>query len=229
VKTWDPFFIASDFMYGSYNSNKVAPDASSAKLKNDRSGWAFATKAGYKFEELTPTVFGWYGSGGRFDGDKQLDGLMPVLKPEFGFTSFGWANNYGIFRDGIVTGRNIVGTWGLGLGLEDIKVVDGLTNSLRVAYFRGTNHKDVRGLLSGTATDGKNTIRSLPIGSENGYLLGSKDWGVEVNLDNEYKIMDGLLLYNSVGYVHTNIANYGGEKFETSDAWQFAVGFRYNF
>ena len=225
---WDPFFFAVDFMYGNYSSDDVWVGGGlipAAEVDNDRDGWAFSAKLGYKFEEVTPTLFGWYGSGS--DGDDNFyDGLMPTLSPDWGFTSFGWSNNYGIFREGVVNGNNITGTWGIGIGFEDIKLVEGLTNALRVAYFRGTSD---------------NAWGDMPFfGRTNpalwgGYLYTDDDWGVEVNLDSCYQIMEGLELYNQIGYIHTDIDNgaeipglWDGDN-DTDDAWEFAVGFRYSF
>ena len=45
--------------------------------------------------------------------------------------------------------------------------------------------------------------------------------------------MDGLVLYNQIGYIHTDISSVdnGAQHFDndTDDAWEFAVGFRYTF
>ena len=230
---WDPFFFAVDFMYGSYTSDDYDLgfyDPSGAwnslgNFDNDRDGWAVSAKLGYKFEEVTPTLFGWYGSGA---DDEGFDGIMPTLSPDWGFTSFGWSNNYGIFREGVVNGNNITGTWGVGIGFEDIKLVEGLTNALRVAYFQGTNDNEWKNVPF--------AVRANPA-LWNGRLYAEDDWGLEVNLDSVYQIMEGLDLYNQIGYIHTDIdngsVNIGGENFtidnDTDDAWEFAVGFRYTF
>ena len=62
---------------------------------------------------------------------------------------------------------------------------------------------------------------------------GTDDWGLEVNLDSVYTIMEGLDLYNQIGYIHNDIedGNIAGITVdnETDDAWEFAVGFRYTF
>ena len=226
VTYWDPFFFALDFMYGKYSSDDydgwygydlAGKPQYVTDVDNDRSGWAMSAKFGYKFEEVTPTLFGWYGSGADEDG---LDGLMPTLSPDWGFTSFGWSNNYGIFREGIVNGNNITGTWGIGLGFEDIKLVEGLTNNLRVAYFQGTNSGDLKYVPF--------FARGNPA-LWGGYLYTSDDWGVEVNLDTSYEIMEGLTLFNQIGYIHVDIDDAYGNDNDTDDAWQFAVGFRYAF
>ena len=225
---WDPFFVAVDFMYGNYSSDDIQiwdeDQNYLGKFDNDRDGWAVSAKLGYKFEEVTPTLFGWYGSGADGDDDSLYDGLMPTLSPDWGFTSFGWSNNYGIFREGAVNGNNITGTWGIGIGFEDIKLVEGLTNALRVAYFQGTCDNEWKNVAFAE--------RYNPA-LWNGRLYAKDDWGLEVNLDSVYQIMEGLDLYNQIGYIHTDIDNGSVEGItvdnDTDDAWEFAVGFRYTF
>lgn len=220
---WDPFFFAVDFMYGSYTSDDiyfVDPFSGlGGDIDNDRDGWAVSAKLGYKFEEVTPTLFGWYGSGSDLE-DNLYDGMMPTLSPDWGFTSFGWSNNYGIFREGAVNGNNITGTWGIGIGFEDIKLVENLTNNLRVAYFQGTNDSDLNNVPF--------FARAAYAPLWGGYLYSTDDWGVEVNLDTVYQIMEGLELYNQIGYLHVDIDE-SSDWSDTDDAWEFAVGFRYTF
>ncbi len=222
-------------MYGAYAGDNVSgvktiagEDIAFDDIENDRDGWAFSAKAGYKLEYVTPTLFGWYGSGAKNGDEVAYDGIMPVLSPNWGFTSFGWSNNYGIFREGAVNGRNITGTWGIGLGFEDIKLLEGLSNNLRVAYFQGTN--DSTGLIALLPFPG-GRANPAPFG---GYLYTTDDWGLEVNLDSVYKIMEGLDLYNQIGYIHADIAGHedllgGRNDNKSDDAWEFAVGFRYTF
>ncbi len=231
VEYWDPFFIAADFMYGAYSSDDVPVyDALGAHLgdyDNNRDGWAVSAKLGYKLEQLTPTLFGWYGSGIKDATDENaLDGLMPVLSPDFGFTSFGWSNSYDLFRDGVANGNNITGTWGLGLGLEDISILENMTNAIRVAYFSGTNDDDLAGLGSFWGRD---------LGIAGGHLYTTNDWGVEVNLNTSYAIMEGLTLYNQIGYIYVDLDDAWNDARtehwanETDDAWEFALGFQYEF
>ena len=231
VEYWDPFFAAMDFMYGSYTSSGAAVfDANGAWLgdwDNDRDGWALAAKLGYRFECFTPTLFGWYGSGlSDADDENALDGLMPVLSPDFGFTSFGGSNNYDLFRDGVMNGNNIIGTWGIGIGLEDISLIENMTNAIRVAYFAGTNDESLARL---------GPFSSRDLGIAGSHLYTGKDWGLEVNLDTSYEIMEGLTLYNQIGYLHFDLDdawNAGRTEHwdnDTDDAWEFAVGFQYAF
>ena len=231
VNTWDPFFFAADVMYGRYSSDDVHidnPDRGQLGwYDNDRDGWAVSVMLGYKLECLTPTLFGWYGSGiSDADDENFMDGLLPVVSPDFGFTSFGWSNSYDLFRDGNINGNNISGTWGIGLGLEEIKLMEGLTNALRVAYFQGTNDDSL-------GQQGSFWSRSADIAGS--HLYTTKDWGLEVNLDTSYEIMEGLTLYNQIAYIYLNVddtwnaAHTQHWENDTDDAWEFAVGFEYAF
>ena len=222
ITTWDPFFIYTDFMYGSYTSDDLDMWDNGAYLgnfDNDRDGWAVSARIGYKLEWATPSVIGWYGSG--MKDDDSWDGLMPVLSPDWGFTSFGWSNSWGIFREAVVSGNNITGTWGIGLALEDLTFVEKLSHNIRVVYFQGTNDSS----YGRTAPFVERTNPAL----FGGYLYTTDDWGMEVNLDTAYEIMEGLTVYNQSGYIHTDIDDAGGWNNDTDDAWEFAVGFNYTF
>lgn len=222
ITTWDPFFIYTDFMYGSYSSDDLGrwdDDVYLGSFDNDRDGWAVSARIGYKMENLTPSIVGWYGSGMK-DGDS-WDGLMPVLSPDWGFTSFGWSNSYGIFREAVVNGNNITGTWGIGLAVEDLTFIDNLSHNIRVVYFRGTNDSSL--------ADGAPFLERGNPALFGGYLYTTNDWGLEVNLDTAYEIMEGLTVYNQTGYIHTDIDASNAWNNDTDDAWEFAVGFNYTF
>ena len=223
IDTWDPFFIYADFMYASYTSDDMRQwddnDSYLGKFDNDRDGWAMSARIGYRLDNMTPSIIGWYGSGMK-DGDS-FDGLMPVLSPDWGFTSFGWSNSYGIFREAVVNGNNITGTWGIGLALEDLTLLEKLSHNIRVVYFQGTND-------SSLADENSFLDRTNPA-LFGGYLYTTNDWGLEVNLDTSYEIMEGLTLYNQSGYIHTDIDSANSWSNDTDDAWEFAIGFNYTF
>ena len=105
-------------------------------------------------------------------------------------------------------------------GRPEKSLVEGLTNALRVSYFQGTNDKDM-GEIPFFA-------RAAIAPLWGGYLYTTEDWGVEVNLDSVYQIMEGLELYNQIGYLHVDIDE-SSDWSDTDDAWEFAVGFRYTF
>lgn len=202
----DPFVAAVDFTYGRYDADNVAGVATADP---DRAGWVAIAKFGYKLDYFTPILFGWYGSGTDDLGSDGLDGIMPYLSPDWGLTSFGWSNAHFGGRQYLV-GATPAGTWAVGLGLEDIKFIERLTSHVRVMYFEGTN--DIKGAVGAFNTLG---------------VLGDKDNGIEVNLDNVINVYENLDMFVELGYVHVNLDNEPAN-FE-DNAWKGYVGFTYSF
>lgn len=210
----DPFVAAVDFAYGHYSSEDVYDLATSSDVETDRSGWTVIAKLGYKLDYFTPVAFGWYASGAD-DYDKDgRDGLMPIFSPDWGLTSFGWANAHDLAREDQIAASPI-GTWAIGLGLEDIKYLENLTSQLRVAYFRGTNDMNIN--------RGNVANRTF---TETG-LLDTGDSGVEVNFDNVISLYNNLNMYVEFGYIHLSLEN-EPDNFN-SNAWKSYVGFQYAF
>ena len=243
LEYWEPAFFAIDLMYGAYDSAEPEmyagyrradnmPDygASGAYLgnaDNRRGGWALSAMLGLKLDDLKPMFFGWYGSGIKDAyADNLFDGLMPVVSPDWGYTSFGWTNYYGNLRYGIVNGNNIIGTWGVGIGLENIKILPELSTSFRAVYFRGTNDSSLGRMAN---------FHDRKAGQAGTHLYTTKDHGLEFNLDTVYELMSNLSLYNQLGYIHLDIADVWNQahtvKYDnkTRDAWEAAVGLRYTF
>ena len=202
----DPFVAAVDFTYGRYDADEVAGLATNDP---DRAGWVAIAKFGYKLDYFTPILFGWYGSGTDDLEEDGLDGIMPYLSPDWGLTSFGWSNAHFGGREYLV-GATPAGTWAVGLGLEDIKFIERLTSHVRVMYFEGTN--DIKGAVGAFNTLG---------------VLGDKDNGIEVNLDNVINVYENLDMFVELGYVHVNLDNEPAG-FE-DNAWKGYVGFTYSF
>ena len=208
----DPFVAALDFTYGSYRADSTGGGTvSTTRNSPDRDGWVAVAKLGYKLDFFTPIMFGWYGSGTDNLRENGTDGIMPYLSPDWGLTSFGWSNAHFGGREYLV-GATPAGTWAIGLGLEDIKFIDGLTSHLRVMYFEGTN--DINGSLREDAF-------------LNNGIFGSDDSGVEVNLDNVYSIYENLDMFVELGYMNINLDREPAS-FE-DDAWKGYVGFTYSF
>ena len=202
----DPFVAAVDFTYGRYDADEVAGTFTN---NPDRDGWVAVGKFGYKLDYFTPILFGWYGSGSDDLGSDGFDGIMPYLSPDWGLTSFGWSNAHFGGREYLV-GATPAGTWAVGLGLEDIKFIERLTSHVRVMYFEGTS--DIKGDATAFTDYG---------------VLGDKDNGIEVNLDNVISIYENLNMFVELGYVHVNLDNEPAN-FE-DNAWKGYVGFTYSF
>lgn len=213
LSAFDPFIAALDFTYGSYTADDYMGDS------NDRDGWSVVAKLGYKLDYFTPAIFGWYGSGARkFDERGTFDGLLPVMSPCWGPTSFGFAGSNPTDTEGII-GGSPAGTWAVGLALEDIRFVDKLTSHLRVAYFRGTSD----------ANDYNKAARKA--GTVDAFreygILDKRDWGMEVNLDNVINVYENLDMFVDLAYVRMNVKEHTSDF--NKNAWRGFVGFQYNF
>ena len=229
---FDPFVAALDFTYGRYSADSFSGvDANGNQFTNDpdRSGWVAQAKFGYKLDYFTPILFGWYGSGAKDFDDNMAgttnsgyrDGLMPVLSPDWGLTSFGWSNAHFGGREFLIN-DNPGGTWAVGLGLEDINFIENLTSHLRVAYFRGTSDAERynEAVKHGLVADRTDAFREYGI-------LDTSDWGMEVNLDNVINIYENLDMFVELAYVHVSL-EHSPTDFE-DNAWKGYVGFTYSF
>jgi hypothetical protein len=214
----DPFVFDLDFTYGAYDADRVEG------VDQDRSGWVAIAKAGYKLDYFTPNIFGWYGSGSDNYWKDGKDGMMPVLSPDWGLTSFGWSNAHFGGREYMI-GADPTGTWAVGIGLDDIKFIDDLTSQFRVAYFRGTNDLDDSWHIDGVKVKADKDLKSQAF--TNGGVLGKDDYGFEVNLDNVYNIYDNLDLYVELGYINLQLDN-EPKDFE-NNMFKGYVGFKYSF
>ena len=210
-----PFVAGVDFMYGSYSADKIEGGSFNyGDIDPDRSGWAVVSKFGYQLDYFTPVVFGWYGSGSDDFWKKGQDGVMPVLSPDWGLTSVGFTDVQFAERKYLI-GATPAGTWAIGVGLDDIKFIDNLTSQLRVAYFEGTSS-----IKKDNTPVGKNAFMDYGV-------LGTKDHGFEVNLDNVYKIYENLSLYAELGYINLSLKEQPDD-FQ-KNAFKGYVGFRYSF
>ncbi len=213
----DPFYAAFDFAYGSYSADDTASGWFN-RTDPDRAGWVAIAKFGYKLDNFTPILFGWYGSGADVDGGDGMDGLLPVLSPFWGMTSFGWGQPHFGGREYNVA-DSPAGIWSIGTGLEDIRFLDNLTTHLRFAYFQGTS--DVEEYNKAAKAGGyKDAFRDYRV-------LDSSDWGVEINLDNKINIYENLDMYVQLAYIHMDV-EHSASDFE-DNAWKSYVGFTYNF
>ena len=211
---FDPFNAYLDLVYGSYNAKDVDPGYATNNRNPDRDGWVAIGKLEYKLDYFTPNIFGWYGSGSDSFEKDGLDGMMPGLAPFFGMTSFGFASD----RHDVLTrqavygygGYDPYGKWGIGGGLDDIKVIEDLTTHLRVMYMRGTN--DTNGLETAFWDYG---------------IFDKGDQAIEVNIDSTYNIYENLELHVELGYINIQL-DHEPDDFE-NNAWKAYTGFRYSF
>lgn len=212
----DPFVAAFDFTYGSYTADdRDSHFQSWNNTKTDRSGWVGVAKFGYRLDYFTPIVFGWYGSGTDSLYKDGYDGLMPYLSPDWGLSSLGWSNAAFGGREYLI-GATPTGTWAVGVGLENISIIDKLTSQFRVLYFEGTNNVDVPKNLNWH----HDAFRTLGV-------MDKKDHGIEVNLDSVYSIYDNLNLAVEFAYMNISLADEPAN-FERN-AWKGLIAITYTF
>lgn len=213
-------------------------DAMYAKLKNDSDsestlqligggaipwdapegdGWLVALAVDYSLDWGTPGFFAWYASGD--DKDDWRDnkfGRMPMLAGDDGFvaTRMGNAGAFSIGDDTFI-GNSGVGTWGVGLQLAELSFVEDLSHVARIAYYRGTNHKDA--------------IPTVWIGEA--VYMTKKDWAFEVNFDSEYRIYENLSAVLELGWIHLNLDedSHDYRNREDENAWNAQLSIQYAF
>lgn len=232
----EPWRFAWDVNYGS-----VAGD----KSYLNRSGWMANALLEYKADWGTPGIYGWYSSG---DDDNPSNGSerMPFVSQvniggdslsNFGFRSSPWVNNEGIL------GGNAVGLWGIGARLKNMSFVENLKSTLLVNYFGGTNDSKMASYILGRhATDKSDRQvyrRWTDFNSNYGVYLTEADTGIEVNLNNIYKVYDNFSILLELGYIHlwldessTGWGRSGSAAYNDlnyKDAWKVSLGFMYNF
>ncbi len=193
-----------------------------------RSGWYAALLAEYAFECVTPGLIFWYGSG---DDSDWKDGseMMPSIHAASPFTSFGQdgaeMNFFGTaFQSGLA------GTWGLVARLNDISFIDDLSHTVQVAYYRGTNDKNMTAYNGGPIGDPWSSARN-DSGDAYTYMT-EKDSAWEVNVNTYYDIYKNLKAGLELGYIRMDLSDSAWGSSITNreeSAWKVGLGLQYNF
>ena len=203
----DPFKVMADLNYGRNTYNGVGTGNGYGSMS--RSGWLFDLAVDYTgLSMVTPEVFFAYTTGA--NADKKNDGRMSTLSAEnWTYGSFWMQTANGL--NGSVTGttdsdskRNL-GFWAIGLSAKDIKLIDKLSHTVNLVYFRGTNNNN---LLDNTTAVTTGAIAY-------GRTLTTKDSIFEVDVNSKYQIYEELSLGLDLGYINAD--------FDKS-AWARALG-----
>lgn len=233
----DPWNIEVDLNYGyveSMGSYTIdVRDGYKEKASTKREGWLVQGLVEYKMDWGTPSIFGWYGSGddGSLNNGSER---MPSINPWSKFTSFMGGGNY--FPSGYCDiSTNYAGTWGLGVRVRDISIVDKLTHILRVAYWRGTNSTSM--VKYADSRDAWNYgFGTYP--NKAGMYLTSNDSLLEFNMDTYWKVYDNLRVGLELGYIVNNMdhstwqnadRSYLGSSVSLQDVWKATVYIGYTF
>lgn len=216
---FDPLTFAADLIYGE-GRGKVARfhdgtlfsgggtgaldsdflNGDSEKATYKTRGWYAALAASYKFDFMTGTLFGTYGTGARNSATK--DAYLPTLAEGWGLTPYiGGVRAFGTAWDSFgPTAHDGTGLWSVGLSLEDITFVDNLSHKLVFAFAKGTSSRG--------ASD-----------------FDKKDQAWEVYMVNKYQIYENLAAINELGYFNPNLKRVSGE----DPSYFGTIGFKYTF
>jgi len=184
LSVFDPFTLAMDFVYGSFDAGDVA----GYDIK--RAGWMIAAQANYKLDMMTPGIIMWYASG---DDSNPTNGSerLPAI---FGDS---WATNFGGdggWYDAASLTTDLSGSWGVGLRLDDISFVENLSHNLRLTYYQGTNNKAMA------------AVAGAPAGTGYGnFYLTTKDRAWEANFETTWQIYKNLSASFELGYIKLDL------------------------
>ena len=190
MTTFEPFKVMADFNYGSANANY---NGGAGHIDWKRSGWLFDMAIDYTgLSMMTPELLFAYTSGE--NSNIQKSERMPMLSAEnYALGSFFMQGGDSLAAS--YNGPNTaMGFWALGVSLKDIKLIDKLSHTFNVIYFKGTNSKT---WLQNIAAAG------LGAGLY-GRTLTEKDSLVEVDLNSKYQIYEELSLALELGYLSTS-------------------------
>lgn len=228
IVLWEPFRLAWDAVYGS-----VRQDDASAS----RRGWAASLLAEYKLDWVTPGLYGWYTSGdngNRGDGSERLP-VLSLTGSDNDFSHFAFSGNPYIGREAAV-GWSMAGTWGVGLRLKDISVIEDVKQTLRVNLIGGTNSPAMARRLSNEGLAANSGAFGAP-GME-GLYLTTRDVAMEVGLSSYTKIYENMTVGLEASYIALwldksndvwGASRMNGYRDDVRDAWNINFVYAYSF
>jgi hypothetical protein len=182
VTALDPFKITGDLNYGKATYNQGNTNSSG------RSGWLGDIAVDYTgLSMMTPSLFFAYSSGE--DSDAGKSERMPVVAAQ------NWAIGSFFMQGGDTINTSytdpstVLGFWAAGLSLKDIKLIDKLSHTFNVIYFKGNNAKE--------------NVGRAGFGGY-GQVLTEKDSLWEVDLNSKYQVYEELSLGLELGYIFAN-------------------------
>lgn len=233
----DPWRIEFDFNYGHVEGMErfeVARRGDSNDIvrgSSQRQGWLGKALVEYATGWGVPGVFAWYGSGD--DGNvRNGSERMPSICPYGNFTSFLGDGNLGWAPSGSYFDRSLsyAGTWGLGLQIRDVKFLEDISHTFRVAYWGGTNSPSMVKYMDTSYAWDNTSMRG------EGPYMTTNDGLLEFNIVNKYKIYENLNANLELGYVANfmddntwkkSYANFGS--YAKQDIWKAQLIFEYKF
>ncbi|MGE4551637.1 MAG: outer membrane homotrimeric porin [Desulfovibrionaceae bacterium] len=229
VSLLDPFGIKGGFVYGDEDGDQNL----------QRSGWEFDIALSYTgWDFVTPELYFVYTSGedgNASDDDGGDSERLPTVSTGLAPGTF-WTGKdfFGDARDVVSqSGAQCqsddltMGYWALGLNLKDISFLEGLTHQVSIAYFEGTNDKNIGTAYTAAAGGYGRGVRYT-------HTLTEDDSLVEYSLLNRYKVYDQLTLALSLSYLDVsmdrdNWAEIADGVADDKDAYKVLLGVQYKF
>ena len=210
ISLLDPVNIAGSFVYGDLDVD-VKNDSATSKAAS-RSGWFADAQLKYTANDfVTPSLYFSYSTGENDDDADGSERLPQISSGLAGMSSFFLG---GDAYDGAYVDADVMGFWSVGLVLEDISFVEGLTHKINLLYFAGTNDKSIAG--DNNAAYGK--------------ALTKEDSLWELDLNSTYQVYDELTAVVNLGYMK---ADYDDEVWTSSEketnASKVVFGLQYSF
>ena len=200
VTALDPFAFYFDINYGAIDDDDN---------RNDRKGWFADLALEYKgLDWFVPSIFGAYSTGLDDDPDNG-DERMPTIDEGWSVGAFNSWTDSSAFTGTIA--NQTVGAWYLGMRLAKISFMDKLSHDITFLYARGTNDESQASVLT------------------YGQDLTDKDAIFEIDLSTKYQIYEELSAVLEMGYI---INDYDKDTWgveDNSNAFQAALGLKYNF
>jgi hypothetical protein len=193
VTALDPFKISGDINYGKATYNN---QSNTNQAEGGRSGWLFDIAVDYTgLSMMTPSLWFAYTSGedGNSTKGNGKSERMPVVSAQnFAYGSF-WLQGGDTINASYNVPNTTLGYWALGLSLKDIKLIDKLSHTVHLIYFKGTNDEDYLKEASGN-------VRNAAYGK----FLTKKDSLFEVDVNTKYQVYDQLALMLELGYINAD-------------------------
>ena len=240
---WDPLNVELDINYGyvesmgRYDALRYN-DLTSRMGSTEREGWLVKALVEYKMDWGTPGIFGWYASGD--DGNvKNGSERLPSIAGAGNFTSFmgdgnlAWGTGYNFYDNNLT----YAGTWGVGLQLRDVNVIEDLYQTFRVNLIGGTNDPGMAKWLSSQGLAANSGALSGTVGMD-GLYLTRQDYALEWGLTSTTKVTENFTVALDVAYValwldHDSSvwgnSRMNGRNDEVRDAWNFSLSYMYSF
>ena len=207
INRLDPFRIYGSAMYGSLDTDQK---------NKDRSGYYTDLALEYNMSVMRPEVFGFYASG---EDDDPEDGseTMPMVYNDEGTSKspsmlIGDNTFLGSTGGGVALLQSApLGLWSVGLSLKDISLMEKLSGTMTMAYYRGTNDPDI--------LDRSQELESMD------NALTQEDSAYEITLQNSYELYESLSAILETGYARRLLEG----RDSPLPAYRYGAGLNYSF